>query len=677
MVGRYHLIEEVGRSTFGPLHLARYEGPNAFQRWSSILEVEARFSRDSEFRHAFFQSARTSARIQHPNVVATLDVGETEGMLWLASEYLLGETAKELLTLARHRQVPVPWDIACRIVADAALGLDAIHELTHATTGEPMRLVHGRLAPHRIAVTYDGVTKVLEPSAPFVALSPGEAGQAKMMVGRAMAYTAPELLRGEAFDRRVDIFSLGVVLWELCAGRRLFGGADEGEIRAKIHANAVPPLSEAVRGFPAEVEALIHQTLAPDPASRMQNAKALARALHQALVKEGLVVTDDEVARYLLHSFPERLPRKKSRLLTAADVTHVFRRDAVLPVAPSASGASAAVAPTPAVPFAPPFVSGAVRLPSDTIPDDLPPPLLFRPSESPNLPGASPVSPVPEAARVSAVPVSPVPGAARVSAAPVSPVPGAARVSAVPGAPRTSQVPGSGRGTQAPVLMPIGMPPRPRGLFDTDSGSRSPWIGPAILFVVFGVAVAVIAVLVVVMVRRSNAIDAPVAALSAAAAPMPPPVAAPSAVTPVPTPSTVTPVPTPSTVIAAPTSAATPSTATPLPTLPAVTPRPQLPAATSVALAAPSPAPIPLPRPSASAAAPPAPKGRLTVICDPACDDVLDGKSSLGPSPIYKRATSLGTHRLTLKTTDPKAEKVVEVDVVEGDVTVVKESLLP
>ncbi|HWL85425.1 MAG TPA: hypothetical protein VNO21_06465, partial [Polyangiaceae bacterium] len=68
MVGRYHLLEEVGRATFGPLHLARFEGPNGFQRWSSVMEVESRFSRDAEFRLAFFRSARTAARIQHTNV---------------------------------------------------------------------------------------------------------------------------------------------------------------------------------------------------------------------------------------------------------------------------------------------------------------------------------------------------------------------------------------------------------------------------------------------------------------------------------------------------------------------------------------------------------------------------------------------------------------------------------
>ena len=567
MVGRYHLLEEVGRSTFGPLHLARFEGPGGFQRWSSILEVESRFSRDSEFRRAFFQSARTAARIQHPNVVATLDVGETEHekMLWLASEYLLGETAKELLTAAQQRAVPVPWDIACRIIADAALGLDAIHELAHSTTGAPMQLVHGRLAPYRLVVTYDGTTKVLEPSAPFVALSPGQAGQAKTMVGRAVAYTAPELLRGDAFDRRVDIFSLGVILWELCAGRRLFGGRDESETRAKIHANTVPPLSESVRGFPAEVEGLIRQMLAPDPALRMQNAKALARALHQSLVKESLVVTDDAVARYLLHAFPERLPKKKSRLLSAADVTHVFRKDSLQ---------------------------------------------LFTTSPAP-------AAPVP---RVS------TPPAPRASTPPV---------------PRPSTAP-MARGSMQPALAfppQWGAPPRARA----DAGGLGPRLRsvPPILFVVLGVAVAVVAALIVVVVRLAHPID-----VSAAAAAPVPPVAS-SSTTPL---ANLIPTPIPTPLPRASSSVAAPRPTPPRPALPS-------PSLTSV---------------SASAASN---KGRLTVICDPACDDVRDGKVSLGPSPIYKHAASLGTHHLTLRITDPPTEKVVDVVVGADDVAVLKQSM--
>ncbi|WP_394847767.1 serine/threonine protein kinase [Pendulispora brunnea] len=564
MVGRYHLLEEVGKGTFGPLHLARFEGPNGFQRWTSVLEVEARFSRDPEFKDAFFQSARTSARIQHANVVATLDVGDTEGMLWLASEYLLGETAKDLLMAAQQAKMPIPWDIACRIMADAALGVDAIHELAHATNGTPMRLVHARLAPHRLVVTYDGVTKVLEPSAPMVTLSAGEPGQAKTMVGRAVAYTAPELLRGEAFDRRADVFSLGAILWELCAGRRLFGGRDESETRAKILGNVIPALSESVRGFPADVESLIRQALAPDPAARFVTAKALARALHQVLVRDALVVTDDEVARYLSQLFPDRLARKKERLLTAADVTHVFHRG-MLPVSPDASNAHAAL-------------TSARRLPPRAL------------------------APVP----------APMPAPVLASAAPVPPT------------------------DLASTTMRV---------------RRIDPMGPTVLFVVLGIALAVVAVLIIVAVRRPSTAG-PVAATT-------PPASASAAPAPTPAPSST------SAAVATGASATATGSGGAIPIL--------SPASVQQAASAARTAP----RPAAPPAAPPAPKGRLTVICDPACDDVLDGRVSLGPSPIYKRSTSQGTHHITLRVSDPAVEKVVDVVVNENDVTVLKQSMSP
>ena len=576
MVGRYHLLEEVGKGTFGPLHLARFEGPNGFQRWTSVLEVEARFARDPEFKDAFFQSARTSARIQHANVVGTLDVGETEDMLWLASEYLLGETAKDLLMAAQQAKLPVPWDIACRIMADAALGVDAIHELAHATNGTPMRLVHARLAPHRLVVTYDGVGKVLEPSAPMVTLSAGEPGQAKTMVGRAVAYTAPELLRGEAFDRRADIFSLGAILWELAAGRRLFGGRDESETRAKIQGNVIPPLSESVRGFPADVEALIRQALAPDPEGRFITAKALARALHQVLVRDALVVTDDEVARYLSQLFPDRLARKKERLLTAADVTHVFNRGMLPLASPRASHAPVLAAPMRRAPL------------------------------------------------VAA-------GTPAFHAAP----------------PATHVEPGPGLAGETPAI------PTEDLASTTMRVRRIAPTGRTILFVALGIALALVALLIVVVLRRPTTGPVAVATPHAPASPAP----SPSSPAPAPPSASASAV---ASASAAPVSIATGGA------MPASSPA-SVPQAASAARSA-RPAPP---------AAPPAPKGRLTVICDPACDDVLDGRVSLGPSPIYKRSTSAGAHHITLRVSDPSVEKVVDVVVNENDVTVLKQSMSP
>ncbi len=645
MVGRYHLLEEVGRATFGPLHLARFEGPNAFQRWSSVMEVETRFSRDPEFREAFFQSARTSARIQHPNVVATLDVGETEGMLWLAVEYLLAETAKDVLTAAQKQSLPVPWDIACRIVADAALGLDAIHELAHPTSGAPMGLVHGRLAPHRVVVTYDGVTKLLEPSAPFVSMPASEEpGQPNVMVGRALAYSAPEMIRGTSFDRRADIFSLGVILWELSAGRRLFGGRDEGETRAKILGGAVPPLSEAVRGFPSDVEALIRQTLSLDPEARPPTAKALARVLHQSLVKGGLVVTEDEVARYLAQTFPERVAKKRNRLLHAADVTHVFNRDA-LPIArPLARNITPLRDGSPPMREVPPLhepvsaapVQASVELYDDSGIDDT----IVSPTTV-NLATELAAAPPPSTRGAVREPWEALANG-RQSAAPAAQTGPAGAIP--PLFFRRSQHPPA-PGFKAPA-QGVSIPQEPRALPDTAPTIhvRGPSWKVPILLVLLGAVVVAAGVAVFSMLRHDTPPDVAADKPSAASVAIPPsgPPAASSA-----------PAPPPVAASSAPSAASTSAASAPA----------------SSAHAAPPPSHPPAP------AAPP--KGHLTIICDPACDEVLDGRASLGPSPIFKRPVAPGPHHLILKVNDPKAEKAVDVTVGTDGVTVVKQSMSP
>ena len=146
VLGRYHLLEELSENAIGVLHLARLEGPNGFQRWSAVRRVHPHLVEDPTFVRDFFEAARASASIRHPNVEATLDVGDTDGTLWVALEYLHGERVAHLVSRAEIAETGVAWDVACRIVGQAALGLDAIHN-SHDGRGEPLELMHGPTTP--------------------------------------------------------------------------------------------------------------------------------------------------------------------------------------------------------------------------------------------------------------------------------------------------------------------------------------------------------------------------------------------------------------------------------------------------------------------------------------------------------------------------------------------------
>ncbi len=309
---------------------------------------------DNAFIKDFYDAARAAASIQHPNVEATLDVGETEGTHWVALDYLHGERVAHLVSRAEIAETGVAWDVACRIVGQAALGLDAIH-MSQDQRGPPFDLNHARLTPRQIFVSYEGETKILEACVPKRASA--------TLSSDVLPYLSPEQLYGEPTDRRTDVFALGVVLWEMCAGRRLFLGDDDDATRQLLERHDVPRLETKVRGLPRKVDEIIATALAVDPRHRYETAQDLAHAIDEALQSESLVVTDYDAGRYMKALFADRFAAREERLRRAADATEIFTR-ASLPasMAPAKSKGRASI-PPPSLPPERPAKRTAVPIP--------------------------------------------------------------------------------------------------------------------------------------------------------------------------------------------------------------------------------------------------------------------------------------------------------------------------
>ena len=179
----------------------------------------------------FLDEARVAARISHPNVATVFELGKHEDTYWIAMEYLHGEPLRELMRRTEELGTTMPPEIACRVIADAAEGLHAAHELL-GKNGEKLNLVHRDVTPHNLFVTYDGNTKVVDFGiAKFTSrMASTRAGTLK---GK-LAYMSPEQVRGGEVDRRTDIFALGVVLWELTTGHRLFRMESDLETLEKL-----------------------------------------------------------------------------------------------------------------------------------------------------------------------------------------------------------------------------------------------------------------------------------------------------------------------------------------------------------------------------------------------------------------------------------------------------------
>lgn len=326
-LGRYRVVDEIGIGGMASVHLARMDGPGGFQKWVAIKKIHPHLVEDESFVQMFLDEARVAARISHPNVATVFDLGKHEDTYWIAMEYLHGEPLREVMRRTEELGTAMPPEIACRVIADAAEGLHAAHELL-GKNGEKLGLVHRDVTPHNLFVTYDGVTKVVDFGiAKFSSrMSHTRAGTLK---GK-LAYMSPEQVHGEGIDRRTDIFALGVVLWELTTGQRLFRMESDLDTLAKVQECNVPRPSTLIRGYPVDLEKIVMKALAKNRGERFRTARELSRALQSLLMRRGLFIASDEVAAYVQSIFTDRIQKREAHLRWAAEVTQTINVDQLL-----------------------------------------------------------------------------------------------------------------------------------------------------------------------------------------------------------------------------------------------------------------------------------------------------------------------------------------------------------
>ncbi len=279
-IGRYSLHDEIASGGMATVHLGRLAGPVGFARIVTIKKLHAHYARDPEFAAMFLDEARLAARIRHPNVIPTHDVLSVSGELFLVMEYVQGESLARLVGTVRQDGERIPVDVVSSIVCGALHGLHAAHEATD-DRGEPLHIVHRDVSPENLLVGTDGVARVLDFG---VAKAVGRLhttrdGKVKGKLG----YMAVEQLRGGTVDRRTDVYSAGVVLWEALTLQRLFVGDNEGATVTNVLERDVVPPSHVVPDLPKALDALTLKALDRNPQRRFQSAREMALALEECV----------------------------------------------------------------------------------------------------------------------------------------------------------------------------------------------------------------------------------------------------------------------------------------------------------------------------------------------------------------------------------------------------------
>lgn len=279
VIGRYALHGKLAAGSMATVHFGRLLGPAGFSRTVAIKRLHPHFAKDPEFVAMFLDEARLAARIQHPNVVATLDVVAKGEELFLVMDYVRGESLARLLRASRIQKIDVPVAVIASIVTGLLHGLHAAHEAKNEH-GEPLSVVHRAVSPQNVLVGVDGVARVIDFGVAKAAARV-QVTRDGQMKGR-LSYMAPEQLENHGVDRRTDIFAAGVVLWEALTGRRLFDADDPDEVLRMIVADEVPPPSAVVPSVTREIDAIVLKALSHDPRARFQTAREFAIALEKA-----------------------------------------------------------------------------------------------------------------------------------------------------------------------------------------------------------------------------------------------------------------------------------------------------------------------------------------------------------------------------------------------------------
>ncbi len=306
-IGRYVMHDEIASGGMGAVHLGLALGSGGFSRLVAIKRLHPHLASLPAALAAFMDEARLSARVHHPNVVATLDVLDHDGELLLVMDYVHGTSLAALADAARSADTKIPVAVAVAITIDVLSGLHAIHD-AKSEKGDPLSIVHRDISPQNILVGGDGNARVADFGIAKAAtrLQTTTDGRIK---GK-LRYMAPEQFLNMPLDPRTDAFSAGIVLWELLTGTRLFEASSEGAVVARVLEGVILPPSRHSPDLSPDLDAVVLRSLSRKPEERFASCRDMASALRAVVAP----APADDVGRWVQSLVGDLLRERATRV---------------------------------------------------------------------------------------------------------------------------------------------------------------------------------------------------------------------------------------------------------------------------------------------------------------------------------------------------------------------------
>jgi serine/threonine protein kinase len=317
--GKYLLLERLNVGGMAEVFIAKAFGVEGFERLLAIKRILPTMAEDNEFVSMFIDEARISVQLAHANIVHIHELGKYQDAYFIAMEYVAGKDLRSIIEWQRKQGKPMPATQAVFIASKICEGLDYAHRKKDAR-GNELGIIHRDVSPQNMLVSYEGQVKIIDFGIAKAAIR-SQKTQAGILKGK-FGYMSPEQVRGLPIDRRSDVFSAGVLLFELLTGEKLFVGESDFSTLEKVRNAVVPQPSSINPSIPPELEKVLLKALAREPDDRYQWASDLHDDLVRFLVASPVgMYTSKQLATFIQDAFAEDLAREDEKMKRYATIS--------------------------------------------------------------------------------------------------------------------------------------------------------------------------------------------------------------------------------------------------------------------------------------------------------------------------------------------------------------------
>jgi serine/threonine-protein kinase len=292
---KYRIIRKLDAGGMAEVFVAEAESLKGFKRRVAIKRILPHLTKNRKFVQMFLDEAKLSLQLQHANIVSVFDIGKADNTFFIVMDFIDGATLKHVIDSTKRRGRLIPMAQAIYIIREVCEGLSYAHDQNDLETGQPLGIVHRDVSPPNILISNRGEIKLVDFGL-AKATSQLESTDPGVVKGK-FSYLSPEAASGVRMDSRADIFSAGIILWELLTGRRLFYGENDYQTVELVRQGSIPPMAVANPNVPRELEEVILKALTRNPAGRYQNASEFGESLTRFLFSRGLAVSRNDIAR--------------------------------------------------------------------------------------------------------------------------------------------------------------------------------------------------------------------------------------------------------------------------------------------------------------------------------------------------------------------------------------------